>query len=171
MAMFSSGILELIREKMVTDSFWDDPELSYLNSPSVPCYLTIHSGVQPSANTVNNNWETYNWGNATFLGGVNVTLVETSTSSFTISATTSSIVNNTGSAEWAAIWSRRISPFAGNQVLTTSSFTATIVPTSIFMIVPVSDITTTTGVVRINDSSVIAGGSFTISEITLKLGF
>jgi hypothetical protein len=39
------------------------------------------------------------------------------------------------------------------------------------MVVPVSDITTTTGVVRINDTSVVAGGSFTVSEITLKLGF
>ena len=172
MAIFSENVKELIREKMISDSFWYDAPVGFSNHPEIGCFVTIHSGVQPLANNVNDNWATYNWSNTTFLGGVEATIVETSTSSFTIQATTSTLADRTGGATWAALWSRRLTPLGtSNQTLTTSSFTATSVPTSMFMIVPVSDVTTTTGVVRMNSTATVAGSAFTLSEITLTLGF
>lgn len=166
MALFNESALRVLRERMFGAGLLGG------RSTSIPTFITLHSGVQPTANDVKNNWTSYNWDNASFLGGLPIVISKTSTSSFTLQTTTSTIANRSGTATWAAIWSRRESSTSTNLVtLTTGSFTSTNPPTNHFFVVPISDITTTTGVVRINDQNVAAGQATTISEITLKLGF
>jgi hypothetical protein len=170
MAIFNNTSLQVLRERMFLDGF--TRSTSFTAPTSFTAFVTLHSGVQPTANEVKNNWTSYNWDNASFLGGLNVSLVETSTSSFTIQTTTSTVANRSGTSTWATFWSRRLTSTATSlTTLTTSSFTATTPPTVQFFVVPVSDITTTTGVVRINDQNVVAGQVSTISEVTLTIGF
>lgn len=173
MALFNETTLRVLRERMFINGFTTiNTDPSYSNITSFTGFVTLHSGVQPTANDVKNNWSSYNWDNASFLGGLNVSLIETSTSSFTIQTTTSTVANKSGTATWATFWSPRISTTSsGMATLTTSSFTSTNPPTNHFFVAPISDITTTTGVVRINDQNVVAGQVSTISEVTLKLGF
>lgn len=172
MALFNETTLRVLRERMFIDGFTTQGYHSYTNPSSFTSFVTLHSGVQPTANDVKNNWSSYNWDNSNFLAGVPVSLVETSTSSFTLQTTTSTIANRSGTATWATFWSRRLTPTAtGLTTLTTSSFTSTNPPTNHFFVVPISDITTTTGVARINDQNVVADQVSTISEVTLKLGF
>lgn len=168
MALFNNAALQVLRERMFIDGFtYSTSDPTFLTS-----FLTLHSGNQPTANDVKNNWTLYNWDNETFLGGSSVALTKSSTSSFTIQTTTSTIANRSGTSTWAILWSRRLTSSATSvTTLTTSSFTSTIPPTNQFVVVPVSDITTTTGVVRINDQNVVSGQVSTISEITLTIGF
>jgi hypothetical protein len=170
MALFNNAALTVLRERMFTDGFTYDTGST--SPTSLTAFITLHSGNQPTANDVKNSWSSYNWNNESFLGGSLVALTESSTASFTIQTTTSTIANRSGTSTWAILWSRRLTPLASSlATLTTSSFTSTNPPTSQFFVVPVSDITTTTGVVRINDQNVVSGQVSTISEITLTIGF
>jgi hypothetical protein len=173
MALFNETALRVLRERMFINGFnTTNTDPSFSNITSFTAFVTLHSGIQPTANDVKNNWGSYNWDNASFLAGLSVGLVETSTSSFTIQTTTSTVANRSGTATWATFWSPRTSTTSsGMATLTTSSFTSTNPPTNHFFVAPISDITTTTGVVRINDQNVVAGQVSTISEVTLKLGF
>ena len=172
MALFNETTLRVLRERMFINGFYAESYTNYSNLTSFTAFVTLHSGVQPTANDVKNNWSSYNWDNSSFLGGLSVSLVETSTSSFTLQTTTSTVFNKSGTATWATFWSPRTSTTSsGMAVLTTGSFTSTNPPTNHFFVAPISDITTTTGVVRINDQNIVADQVSTISEVTLRLGF
>ncbi len=171
MATFNTSALRVIRERMFIDTYYTSGTSNFTNPTSFTSFVTLHSGSQPTANQVKDNWTSYNFDNSSFLAGGLVGIQETSTSSFTITATTSTVANRSGTATWAILWSRRLTALASSlATLTTSSFTSTTPPTNIFTVVPVSDITTTTGVVRINDQNVVAGQVSTISEVTFTLG-
>lgn len=171
MALFNTVVLQTLRERMFIDGYYTFGYTNFSNPTSFTSFVTLHSGSQPTANDVRDNWLTYNYDNSSFLAGGLVGIQETSTASFTIVSTTSTIANRSGTATWAILWSPRLTPTASSlTTLTTSSFTATTPPTNIFTVVPVSDITTTTGVVRINDQNVVVGQASTISEVTFKLG-
>jgi hypothetical protein len=174
MALFNKTALKVLREKLFINGFRSDSSWWATKWSSFTGFVTLHSGTQPTANDVKNNWPSYNWDNPSFLGGLNVSLAETSTSSFTLQTTTSTVANKSGTADWAIFWSGRLDPTTSSNyivTLTTSSFTSSTPPSNYFFVVPVSDITTTTGVVRINDQNVVAGQISTISEVTLTLGF
>jgi hypothetical protein len=167
MAIFNRTALIVLRERMFAVGLSASGR-----STSIPTFVTLHSGIQPTANEVKNNWSSYNWNNESFLAGVPAVINKTSTSSFTLQTTTSTVANRSGTATWATFWSRRQTSTSTSIVtLTTSSFTSTNPPTNHFFVVPISEITTTTGIVRINDQNIIAGQQSTISEVTLTLGF
>lgn len=172
MALFNETTLRVLRERMFVDAFYTPTSHTFTNPSSFTAFVTLHSGVQPTANDVKNNWSSYNWSNSDFLGGLPVSLVETSTSSFTLQTTTSTIANRNGTSTWAIFWSRRLTSTSSSLVtLTTSSFTSTNPPTNYFFVVPVSNITTTSGVVRMNDQNITSGQVSTVSEVSLRLGF
>jgi hypothetical protein len=171
MALFNTVVLQTLRERMFIDGYYTESFQNYSNPTSFTSFVTLHSGSQPTANDVRDNWSTYNYDNSSFLAGGLVGIQETSTSSFTIVSTTSTTANRSGTATWAILWSSRLTSTATSlATLTTSSFTGATPPTNIFTVVPVSDITTTTGVIRINDQNVVAGQVSTISEVTFTIG-
>lgn len=171
MAIFNNKTLSVIRQRMFIDGF-NNVHSNYTTPYTITPFVTLHSGMQPPANQVNAIWEFYNANNTSFLGGMDASITEAGTSSFTISATTSSVMINDGTANWAILWSRRITPENTGSLatLTIESFADSIPPTDQFIVVPVSDITTSTGVVRVNNTNVVADSVTTISEITLTLG-
>lgn len=173
MAIFNETALKVLRERMfISGMYVSQYAPTYENISQFSTYVTLHSGVQPTANDVKNNWSSYNWNNSNFLGAASVGLKETGTSSLILISLTTTTANRSGTATWATLWSIRKSTTAsGTVTYTTGSFTSVTPPTNHFFVVPISDITTTTGVVKMNDTNLVAGQVSTISDITLKLGF
>jgi hypothetical protein len=170
MAYFSSNLTLALANRMILDTL--DLVGTTTAGTAADCFVTLHSGTQPTANTLLSDWTTYRWPAATFLGGVNCSIQTDSytTSSFTISAPVTLTGNNDGTAEWAVIWSTRTAATGGSTTSrSTSSFTSSI-PTEQFFVVPVSSISTNTGIVRMNDTNISVGALSTVSEITFKLG-
>lgn len=170
MAIFSSNLALALTNRMIIDTL--DLISNSSEGSSSDCFVTLHSGAQPTANDLLNDWNSYRWPASSFLGGTAcvISLVDTNTPSFTINSPVTVTGNNNGTATWAVLWSTRTADTGGSIVTrSTSSFTSTI-PTEQFFVVPVSDITTTTGIVRMNDTNITVGSASTVSDITFKIG-
>ena len=86
--------------------------------------------------------------------------------SYTLQAVVPNIVAmRSGTATWAIIYEENYT-----QSITSATLTATTtVPVSIgLMVVPVSDLTTSTGVFKLLNNNLVNGGTFTITDFTLS---
>lgn len=160
MALFHQNILPLLRETMFIDMLRPSSDNKYTTATTG---MALFSGVQPTANEVYNNWPEHSWTSTNFLGYVNGTILKTSTSSFTLEYIVSTTAKNSGTCTWAILWSSA-------NVTSTSSIHSPTIPTSNFWVVPVADITTSTGVVKLNDVNMVAGQITTITDVSLVLG-
>lgn len=162
MAIFHENILLLLRETMFIDLLGLPSSVSSeVSTRNIG--ITLHGGVQPTADQVLANWPNDSWSSADFLGYANNALLITSTSSLTLSYTTATNAIRSGTCTWAILWS-------SGSVSSTSSVSAPTIPTDKFWVVPVSDITTTTGILRMNDTNMVADSSTTVTDLSLVLG-
>lgn len=158
MAIFHQNTVQLARQTMITDT---------LGHPNIPnpgsCSLraSLYAGEQPTANNVAANWAGYSSTNTDYLGYVEGTLLEVSTSSFTLQAVQSATATRSGTATWAILWGAGVS---------SGSMSSDTLPTSAFWVVPVCDVTTSTGVAVLLDTNLTSGQTFTLADVTLKLG-
>jgi len=167
MALFNSALAGLFRERAIIDAF--DLDTGDVNT-SADCFVTLHSGDQPTANDLDTNWTSYRWPASSFLGGVAVTLQESGSYSISTNPTYTVTANNNGTATWAVLWSTRTAETGGSVTTrSTSSFTSAI-PTQQFFVVPVSDYTTSTGIVRMLDTNMVQGSVSTITDVTMIIG-
>lgn len=159
MAIFHQNTVQLARQSMITDTLGG---IANSGNP-ISCYLkaALYAGSQPTANDIADNWNGYTSTSTDYLGFVTGTLLEVSTSSFTLQTLTTATAAGTGIATWAVLWNGGVS---------VSSMDSETLPTSAFWVVPVCDITTSTGVVILNDANLTTGQTFTLTDVTLKLG-
>ncbi len=170
MALFHPNLVRLMREKIFTD--YNTLAAYQNNTVSTVKIVSFHSGSQPTANEVVAGWSsTYNSTKDSFLALTGaITFIETKSGTGTdYSYTLNSVVSNNvairpGTATWAIIYEENFT-----QSITSATLTATsIVPVSIgLMVVPVSDVTTSTGVFKLLDNNLVSGGTFTITDFTL----
>jgi hypothetical protein len=158
MALFHYNTVQLARQSMITDTLGSSD-----TSDPTSCDLkaAIYAGAQPTANDVAANWSSYKSTSTDYLGFVSGTLLEVSTSSFTLQTLTTATAAGSGTATWAILWNRGVS--AGSMASAT-------LPTSAFWVVPVCDVTTSTGVAILLDTNLTSGQTFTLADVTLKLG-
>ena len=159
MAIFHHNIIQLARQTMITDTLggYGGPDATY-------CFtkVSLYAGVQPTANDVADNWPSYTSTSTDYLGFIpSATLSEVSTSSFTLAALTTATATRSGTAAWAILWNKDIS----NGSLATDTL-----PTNAFWVVPVCDVTTSTGIAILLDTNLTSGQTFTLADVTLKLG-
>lgn len=158
MALFHYKTVQLARQMMITDTFGST---NSTNPTSCIFKASLHAGSQPTANDVADNWPSYTSTSTDYLGFVSGTLLEVSTSSFTLQTLTTATATASGTATWAILWNRGVS---------VGSLASDTLPTTAFWVVPVCDVTTSTGVVVLNDTNLTSGQTFTLSDVTLKLG-
>ena len=158
MALFHYKTIQLARQMMITDTLGSSDST---NPISCDLKASIHAGVQPTANDVADNWSNYTSTSTDYLGFVSGTLLEVSTSSFTLQTVTTATAAGTGVATWAILWNRSVSAGA---------LASATLPTRAFWVVPVCDVTTSTGVAILLDTNLTSGQTFTLADVTLKLG-
>jgi len=117
--------------------------------------MTIYSGAQPTAQTVESNWTAYKSSNTICLAHYNNMVsfqYNAPTRTYYFTNTTSAITTNalrSGTASWAIIW-----------MATTADVSLNSIPASgKFVIVPVSD-TTGVGAIRYTDTTATLGSPF-----------
>jgi hypothetical protein len=159
MAIFHHNIIQLARQTMITSTLdTTDGVVGFQCSTKV----SLYAGLQPTANDVAANWPSYTSTSTDYLGFIpSALLTEVSTSSFTLAALTTATATGSGTATWAILWNKDIS----NGSLDTDTL-----PTSAFWVVPACDITTSTGVAILLDTNLTSGQTFTLADVTLKLG-
>lgn len=171
MALFDSNLALALTNRMIIDTL--DLTVNTDAGSAADCFITLHSGAQPTANDLLNDWNSYRWPASSFLGGAScsIELVSPSNTTFTLSTGQVNVpANNNGTATWAVIWSTRSYPTSGTVVTrSTGSFVSSI-PTEQFFVVPVSSNTATTGIVRMQSTDMTVGSYSTISEITFQIG-
>ena len=128
--------------------------------------ITIYSGSQPTASTIESGWINYN---TTYLLHLPSTTIQQPNAS--TPGTGVSIVNfglpptqlaaNTGTATWAILWLTNIA--AGTAA---GQIGNTVLPSANFVILPVSNLTQTYPV-RFSDTSITSGSSYTISDLNI----
>lgn len=173
MAIFSSSTVRLLHQKLLLDGLdgWESDH----NYAKATCYMSLHSGTQPTANTISENWTAYNWTNSSFLSLTPITISKWgNTGTYSASYQTGTGIRN-GTAEWAVFMSVRANVNAvgspvSTSTYTTSSYNLSSPPNSYFIVVPVSD-STGTGVVRLINPAISSGGVFTVTDISMMLGW
>ena len=158
MAIFHYKTVQLARQMMITDTFGGN---STTDPTSCVFKASLHAGLQPTANDVADNWPNYTSTSTDYLGFVSGTLLEVSTSSFTLQTLTTATATGSGTATWAILWNRGVS---------VGSLASDTLPTTAFWVVPVCDVTTSTGVVILLDTNLTSGQTFSLADVTLKLG-
>jgi hypothetical protein len=162
MATYSAQVSRLVTRRTFDMIF--TPELNntptpYNGSVSDRTYpmraMTIYSGAQPTAQTVESNWTAYKSSNTNCLAHYNNMvsfLYNASTKTYYFTNTLSTITTNalrSGTASWAIIW-----------MATTVDVSLNAIPASSkFVVVPVSD-TTGVGAIRYTDTTATLGQPF-----------
>ena len=160
MALFHYNTVQLARQAMITDTL--GAPNGERNSTYCTTKISVYAGSQPPANDIAANWTSYTSTNTDYLGFIpSAVLSEVSTSSFTLQTLTTATATRSGTATWAILWNKDIS----NGSLATDTL-----PTSAFWVVPVCDVTTSTGVAILLDTNLTSGQTFTLADVTLKLG-
>ena len=120
--------------------------------------VTVYSGTQPAASDIIANWANYTSAGATYLAnftGIEWQLDPGNTSACTIFQSTAATPVNSGTATWAILW--------GQAYLADASLASGgAIPTSTFIVVPVSDITGT-GIIQFTSAALTAGTPVTIA--------
>jgi hypothetical protein len=117
--------------------------------------VTIYSGVQPTAQTVESNWLTYKSSNTICLAHYNNMIsfsynIGTLTYYFTnVSNTITTNALHSGTATWAIIWNATTADVSLNSIPASSKF----------VVVPVSD-TTGVGAIRYTSTTATLGSPF-----------
>jgi hypothetical protein len=160
MATYSAQVSRLVTRRTFDMIF--TPELNTTPAPysgsvsdrtSPMRAMTIYSGAQPTAQTVESNWTAYKSSNTICLAHYNNMVsfqynAPTRTYYFTNSAITTNALRS-GTASWAIIW-----------MATTADVSLNSIPASgKFVIVPVSD-TTGVGAIRYTDTTATLGSPF-----------
>ena len=158
MAIFHHNTVQLARQSMITDTLGSSETT---DPTSCSLKAALYAGSQPTANDVAANWPSYTSTSTDYLGFVSGTLLEVSTSSFTLQTLTTATATASGTATWAILWNRGVS---------VGSLASDTLPTTAFWVVPVCDVTTSTGVVILNDTNLTSGQTFSLADVTLKLG-
>lgn len=129
--------------------------------------ITLYSGAQPAADTIVSSWSSYNasylihWQNIPLINpypDATVPYITNNTLPSAVAAT------NSGTATWAIVW-------AGNPATGTAAGqigNATI-PTTSFIIVPVSDVFGT-GIIKLTTTTIVAASSYMFLDFTMKVG-
>lgn len=131
--------------------------------------ITVYSGTQPNANVIINDWASYNTSYLLHKSNLSYSWpfgTTSANSTFITLRPTQELLNAqtaiaTGNAEWAIIWSR-------NQV--EANVRSATIPTTSFFIAPVSDIFGN-GVVKLSDTNIANGNSYTITDSTITISF
>jgi hypothetical protein len=162
MATYSAQVSRLVTRRTFDMIF--TPELNTTPAPysgsvsdrtSPMRAMTIYSGAQPTAQTVESNWTAYKSSNTICLAHYNNMVsfqYNAPTRTYYFTNTTSAITTNalrSGTASWAIIW-----------MATTADVSLNSIPASgKFVIVPVSD-TTGVGAIRYTDTTATLGSPF-----------
>jgi hypothetical protein len=138
---------------------------NYTNtSVNLTMYVTIYSGVQPTAAEVAASWSTYNSAANNYLltfnsntkwgmpGNSHIQLVE-----FPIAQ----LPMRDGTASWAIIWNESVTPV---------QLGSTTLPKAMFMVVPVSD-AAGNGVIRVASTAFTTVAAVSISDASLNAIF
>lgn len=170
MALFHPNLVQLMREKLFTDLGTSGARQAY--DISTVKLISFHSGNQPTANEVVTNWaSTYNSSKDTFLALTDMVSFSESKNgtgtdySYILSnVVTGNYAIRSGTATWAIIYED-----STLQSITSATLTATsTVPANVgLMVVPVSDVNTSTGVFKLLNNNLIGGSTFTITDFTL----
>ena len=126
--------------------------------------ISLHSGTQPTANQVVSGWTNYCSTNSTYLAVKDIIILETATASFTLNGITTGQALRSGVATWAIIYDNS----GYTSATTTASLNLAVGGTPI-MVVPVSDINTTTGVIKLSNATLVANSTFTVTDFTMIL--
>lgn len=129
--------------------------------------ITLYSGAQPAADTVVSSWASYNtsflihWQNIPLINPFPEATIPYLTNNTLPSAVAAT---NTGTASWAIVW-------AGNPATGTAAgqISNATIPTTSFIIVPVSDVFGT-GVLKLTTTTIVATTSYMFLDFTLKVG-
>lgn len=145
----------------------DPPNSFHISAyPTQTRTVTFHSGTQPTANQVVSGWTNYCSTNSTFLAIKDIVIKEVSTASFTLNVITTGTTIRSGTATWAIIYNTSTSVTSAT---TTASMLLSGTAGTPIVVVPVSDINTTTGVIKLNSANLIANSIFTITDFTMIL--
>jgi hypothetical protein len=132
----------------------------------VSASITIYSGAQPTAATIESNWANYNTSYLLHLPnssiqqpnakvpGIGVSIVN-----YGLPAT--QIAANTGTATWAILW---IANVAGGS--SSGQISGDTLPSTTFLVLPVSDLTQTYPV-RLPNTSITSGLSYSIGDLNI----
>lgn len=143
--IYNSGVRSLITSSGIRDGF---------SNPS----MTMYAGTQPTPTTLINSWSSYNYNTSNFLWhaqtGLTLLVTGSGVSIFAVNVP-SAVPVRSGTASWAVIWSGAV---------TTGTMTTSSIPSSSFMICPVS-LNTSNGVVRLTSTTLSAGTTATIADL------
>lgn len=128
--------------------------------------ITIYSGSQPTASTIESDWSNYNTTYLLHLPSTNIQQPNASTPGTGVSIVNfglppTQLAANTGTATWAILWLSNIA--AGTA---TGQIGNAVLPSANFVILPVSDLTQTYPV-RFSNTSMTSGLSYTISDLNI----
>lgn len=132
---------------------------------TTPTAITIYSGAQPTAADFIANWLTYTSSNANCLAHFNgcVWQVQPAGSLLTQVATyPTATPAYSDTAAWAILWC--------NMDVKASQMTGSVIPTTEFFVVPVSD-TTGTGIIRFESTAFAAGTAISILDASILTNF
>jgi hypothetical protein len=177
MAIFSSSTVRLLHQKLIIDGLSANGDRAA--GGQTFCMMSLHSGAQPTANTVASNWGNYRSTQSSFLSLTPITITRWNTTGTASASYQTGTGIRSGTAEWAILMSVRNNANASGSgsggvvstaTYTTSSYNFSNPPNQYFMVVPVSA-STETGVIRLIDTAITAGGVFTITDISMMLGW
>lgn len=132
----------------------------------VSASITIYSGTQPTASTIEENWTNYNTSYLLHLPNASIQQPNAKDPGIGVAIVNyglpdTQVAANTGTATWAILW---IANIAGGS--SEGQIGGSALPATRFLILPVSDLTQTYPV-RLPDTSIISGLSYSISDLNI----
>lgn len=130
-------------------------------------YCTVFPGVQPSAASIISSWSTYSalyLAHYIYSAGSGWTLYNQDTEGTAYIATSqspSATAYRTGTATWGIIWTRQNGP-------SEATIQGASLPGTSFIVAPVGNISST-DVIRLNSTSIVATTSTTLTSIVIDL--
>lgn len=132
------------------------------------CSITVYGGTQPSAATVASNWTSYNSNFLCHFSAITPTQPNADSltaypQSLQFSSSSTNTASNTGTATWCIIWSHSVA------TITAASLVGATIPTTMFLVADVSDISGT-GVVKLLSTSITSGSSYSVADFQIIAG-
>jgi hypothetical protein len=127
--------------------------------------ITVYSGTQPAAADIITNWASYTSSNANCLAHFNGCIWQTQpvgSSLAQVATYPTSTPAYSGIATWAILWC--------NMDVNASQLSGSVIPTSLFFVVPVSD-TTGTGIIRFESTTFVAGTPVSVLDASILTNF
>lgn len=131
--------------------------------------ITIYGGTQPAASAIEADWVNYNTSYLLHLPNFSIVQPNATQSAIGISIINNGLpavqaAANTGTATWAILW---IANVAGGTA--DGQIGGATLPSTRFLVLPVSDLTQTYPV-RLQNTSMTSGVSYTIGDLNLLAG-